>query len=61
VTSHKKVIARIEGVTEDATPSIAALLASGEASWRGGKPQGASLILVSGGTLVSQMVLEGRG
>ena len=60
VTSHKKVIARIEGVAESAEPGVAALLASGAARWRGGKPQGADLVLVNGGMLVSQMVLEDR-
>ena len=60
VTSHKKVIARIEGIRKSAEAGITALLASGAARWQGGKPVGADLVLREGGTLVSQIVLESR-
>lgn len=62
VTSHNKPIARIVGIPPQADEGLRRLMATGALSWRGGKPRFAPLVeLASGGTLVSQMVLEDRG
>lgn len=61
VTSHRRVVARIVGVPGEAGDGVARLIASGAATWGGGKPTGARLRLASGGTPVSQLVLEDRG
>lgn len=61
ITSHRKVVARITGVPESASPVLGALIASGVAQWSGGKPEGAHIALTPGGQSVSRMVLEDRG
>jgi prevent-host-death family protein len=61
LTSHRKVVARLVGVPSAGSAGISRLLTSGLASWQGGKPQGAALILKSGGKSMSELVLEGRG
>jgi prevent-host-death family protein len=61
LTSHRKVVARIVGVPPTNNTAVARLLASGAASWHGGKPEGASLALQAGGKLMSAMVQEDRG
>lgn len=60
VTSHRKVVARIVGVPNGSDGGISRLLASGAATWSGGKPAGASLRLRDQGTPVSRMVIEDR-
>ncbi len=62
VRSHHKPIARIVGIPPQTDEGLRRLIATGALSWSGGKPQFAPpLELVSGGTSVSQMVLEDRG
>jgi prevent-host-death family protein len=61
VTSHRKVVARIIGVPETPSHGLARLMASGAATWSGGKPAGAALHLKSPGKTVSSLVLEDRG
>lgn len=61
ITSHRKVIARVSGVPPSNSEGVARLLASGEASWSGGKPVGTDLRLSAGGPEVSHLVLEQRG
>jgi prevent-host-death family protein len=61
ITSHRKVVARITGVPESASPVLGVLIASGAARWGGGKPEGAHIALTPGGQSVSRMVLEDRG
>lgn len=61
VTSHRKVVARITGVPESASPVPGALIARGAAQWSGGKPQGAHIALTPGGQPVSRIALEDRG
>lgn len=61
ITSHRKVIARVSGVPPVESEGLSRLLASGEATWNGGKPAGADLRLSTGGPEVSQLVLEQRG
>lgn len=61
VTSHRKVIARIQGVPEAAPASVAELVASGAAQWRGGKPQGAEVVLSEAGGCLSDLVMQDRG
>jgi prevent-host-death family protein len=60
VTSHRKIIARIVGVPETPSHGLARLVASGAATWSGGKPTGAVLNLKSCGKTVSSLVLEDR-
>jgi prevent-host-death family protein len=65
ITSHRKVVARVVGVPQSADGGLERLLATGAATWSGGKPVGASLRLSTSlgtkGTPVSQIVLEDRG
>lgn len=61
LTSHRKVVALITGVPKTTDQGIAKLLASGAASWKGGKPGGARLELDHHGIPVSQIVIEDRG
>ncbi len=60
LTSHRKVVARLIGVPLAASEGIAKLLASGRATWQGGKPKGAQLQLSAQGKSMSDMVLEDR-
>jgi len=61
LTSHRKIVARLVGVPVAENTSVARLLAAGVASWQGGKPSGAALVLKSDGKLMSEMVQEDRG
>ncbi len=61
VTSHKKVVARVTGIPANAPEGVAALIASGAATWGGGKPVGATIRLSGGGRSLSDLVLDGRG
>ena len=61
ITSHRRLVARVTGVPESATPVLGALIARGAAQWGGGKPQGAHIALSTCGNPVSRMVLEDRG
>lgn len=61
LTSHRKVVARLAGVVPNDGSAVSRLLAAGMASWQGGKPAGAVLLLQQKGTLVSKMVLDDRG
>lgn len=61
ITSHRKVVARVVGVPATPDRGVGRLLASGAATWNGGKPVGANLRLSAKGTPVSQMVMEDRG
>ena len=60
VTSHRKVVARIIGVPETPNEGIARLVASGAATWSGGKPSGAALQLKATDKTVASLVLEDR-
>ncbi len=61
LTSHRKVVAKIIGVQSIESTGISRLLASGIASWQGGKPAGASFKLQDSGKTVSALILEDRG
>lgn len=61
LTSHRKVVARLAGVPLADGTGVSRLLAAGAATWQGGKPGGAALMLQQKGTPVSKMVLEDRG
>lgn len=61
LTSHRKVVARIIGVSSTASAGVYNLLSAGLATWQGGKPSGGSLNLQKQGKLVSTLVIEGRG
>jgi antitoxin (DNA-binding transcriptional repressor) of toxin-antitoxin stability system len=60
LTSHRKVVAKVIGVPPSDVTGVSRLLASGAATWQGGKPIGASLKLNEYHKLVSAMVLEDR-
>jgi len=61
LTSHRKVVARLIGVPAAENVGVSRLLATGMASWQGGKPVGAELRLQAQGVPVSAMALEDRG
>jgi antitoxin (DNA-binding transcriptional repressor) of toxin-antitoxin stability system len=61
LTSHRKVVAHIIGVPPSESEGVTRLLASGAATWNGGKPKGAAFVLQEIGKSVSAMVLEDRG
>ena len=61
LTSHRKVVARIVGVTATDSAGVSCLLGAGVATWQGGKPVGAAFRLQEHGKLVSALVLEDRG
>ena len=62
VTSHDKPVVRIIGVTRTDPPGLARLLATGQATWGGGKPAlSIALKLPEGTATVSKIVLEDRG
>ena len=61
LTSHRKVVARIIGSPVANNTGVSRLLATGVATWQGGKPAGAEFRLQERGKLVSTMVLEDRG
>lgn len=60
LTSHRKVVAKVTGVPK-ADDTLAGFVASGAASWVGGKPSGASLSLQNQGKTLSNIVMEDRG
>ncbi|MCP4699890.1 MAG: type II toxin-antitoxin system prevent-host-death family antitoxin, partial [Gammaproteobacteria bacterium] len=49
ITSHRKVVARVIGVPATPDNGLSRLLASGAATWAGGKPGGAGLCLAAKG------------
>lgn len=61
LTLHRKVVARLVGVLPSASAGVARLVSTGAASWQGGKPAGAELVLGAGGKSMSALVLEDRG
>ena len=61
LTSHRKVVARLIGVPAIDSTGLSCLLATGNASWQGGKPAGAEFRLLAQGMPVSTLVLEDRG
>ena len=61
VTSHDKPLVRIIGVTRIDSPGVVRLLATGQATWGGGKPAfGIALEHAEGTATLSKMVLEDR-
>ena len=61
LTSHRKVVARVIGVPQSSDDGVTRLLAAGIATWQGGKPKGATIVLQGTGKPVSAIVLEDRG
>jgi prevent-host-death family protein len=60
LTSHRKVVARLAGVSPSDGTAASRLVAAGLATWQGGKPAGASLRLSEKGASISSMVLADR-
>ena len=58
LTSHRKVVARLVGVLPVASEGAARLVSIGAASWQGGKPAGAALVLQAGSDAVKAWVDE---
>ena len=61
LTSHRRVVARVEGVVAIDGTGASRLIAAGVAAWSGGKPAGATITLRAVGTPVSKIVLDDRG
>ncbi len=61
LTSHRKVVARLVGVLPVTGEGAARLVSTGVASWQGGKPAGAALVLQKRGKSMSELVQEDRG
>ena len=68
ITAHSKVIARVIGVPTEGQsdfalkyPGVARLLAAGEATWNGEKPEFTSFNLPDAGKTLSDMIIEDRG
>jgi prevent-host-death family protein len=60
VTSHGRVVARVIGVPDTSVRGAARLVATGAATWSGGKPAGSLLKLHDTGSPISTMVLQDR-
>jgi prevent-host-death family protein len=60
LTSHRKVVARLTGVSQSDGIAASRLVTTGIATWQGGKPVGASLRLSEKGASISSMVLANR-
>ena len=61
LTSHRKVVARLIGVPiTNGNEGVSRLLAAGMATWLGGKPAGAAIVLQEGGPAISAMLLDDR-
>jgi len=60
LTSHRKVVVRLTGVSQPDGTGASRLVAAGIAKWQGGKPVGAELRRKQKGTSVSNMVLADR-
>jgi prevent-host-death family protein len=61
LTSHRKAVARLVGVPTTEHHGIEQLIRTGKAVWSSGKkPKGASLHLATGGSSLSEMILEDR-
>jgi len=56
-----KIVTHITGALTAKQQGVARLLASGAASWQGGKPAGTNICLNPHGTTVSAMVVDDRG
>lgn len=61
ITSHRKVIACLQGSTDQNSSGIEKLLAEGTATWSGRKPSGSHITLPNSDKSMSELVLEMRG
>jgi prevent-host-death family protein len=62
VTSRNRPVARIIGIPGEGDAGALKLVARGEASWSGSKPQwGPPIELASSGNTISSIVVEDRG
>lgn len=60
ITSHRRIIARLQGIVSSENPGIQALLAQG-ASWSGRKPAGANVVVSHTEYSMSDLILDMRG
>ena len=61
ITRHRRPVARVVGVPDEAGSGLAAMIAAGQADWSGGKPVGSQVRLSEGGAAMSDLVLQDRG
>ncbi|TVQ41232.1 MAG: type II toxin-antitoxin system prevent-host-death family antitoxin [Wenzhouxiangella sp.] len=61
ITRHRRPVARVVGVPDEAGAGLAAMIAAGEADWSGGKPLGCQVRLCEGGATMADVVLQDRG
>lgn len=60
ITRHRQPIARVIGVPDRAISGIAGLVASGEADWSGGKPEGSQVRLNKSRLTMAETILRDR-
>ncbi len=60
ITSHRRVVARLQGIISAENPGIQALLAKG-ATWSGRKPAGANVVVSHTERSLSDLILDMRG
>ncbi len=61
ITSHRKIIACLQGSTDQNSSGLDKLLAGGTVTWSGKKPRGSQVTLPKGDKSMSELVLEMRG
>jgi prevent-host-death family protein len=61
ITRHRRPVARVTGIPDEAGDRLANMIASGEVAWNGGKPTGSQVELSHGGDSMSDLVLKDRG
>jgi prevent-host-death family protein len=61
ITSHRRVVARLIGVSLPEDDGLARYVAEGKATWSGGKPLGGAVRLSAGGKSLADIVIEDRG
>lgn len=60
ITSHRRIVARLQGISNSKNPGIQALLAQG-ATWSGRKPAGANVVVIHTEHNMSDLILDMRG
>jgi prevent-host-death family protein len=60
ITRHRKPVARVVGIPEQAHGGLSSMVAAGGVTWSGGKPKGSQVRLGQGGVSLAEMVLQDR-
>lgn len=61
ITSHRKIIACLQGATDQSSSGLDKLLAEGTVTWSGRKPTGSHITLPESDKNMAELVLEMRG